>query len=368
MRKSPVLLLLGFLCLSWFSCTKESSEIIPEEDVIADHLTAYIVFPENGPGDNGYLDKVMNAVTKYSLAHPGEVYVLMPEDSFMMDFTYIFLNLALTMEESEDSSLAVFIGSEFKEILYNAPSPSEKLKVLLLEDDGIGAPEWLHTCEINRYGASYLAGAMVAQQGASIIAAMPGDPTLETSIEGFKKGYGSIKGRQVDDVYYLSDSYDGFTKQVKARYLTDSLANIDMMDYHTFFPLAGAANMGIYNAIPDYGLKQAIGMDKDCSSLSSCIPFSIDIAIDSLLLDYLAMWDTERALPQRNSVGLDSKYVNIIFNDDWNTLGSFFDWEDENQIFEEEDMYKELDVEFWKKRYELFVNEAIKEEKAYEKR
>ena len=240
------------------------------------------------------------------------------------------------------------------------------MKVLLIEDDGKGAPEWLHTCKIERYGACWLSGAMVAQQRAVIIAAMPDDPVLERSIEGFKKGYGSIKGREVDSVYYLANDYKGFTMQKKARTIVDSLQiGNDMWNYCTVFPLAGAANIGVYNGLHEATVVQAVGMDKDYSQVSDNIPFSINIGIDSLVMDYLNHWHDDRILPKRRVEGLGSKYVDIILNEQWNSLNLFYDWEDENHEFDIGFIDNELKSEFWKMRYEMFIDKAMEEEKAH---
>ena len=240
------------------------------------------------------------------------------------------------------------------------------MKVLLIEDEGTGAPEWLHTCKIERYGVCYLSGAMVAQQRAVIIAAMPDDPVLERSIEGFKKGYGSIKGREVDSVYYLANDYKGFTMQKKARTIVDSLQQGDLMwNYCTVFPLAGAANIGVYNGLHEATLVQAVGMDKDYSQISDDIPFSINVGIDSLVMDYLHQWHDARILPKRRVEGLGSKYVDIIFNDRWNSLNLFYDWEDEEPEFDTGFLDYELKPEFWKQRYAMFIDKAMEEEKAH---
>jgi hypothetical protein len=263
--------------------------------------------------------------------------------------------------------LAIFVGTEFKEILYNSEAPEGKLKVLFLEDDGVGAPEWLHTGKIERYGASYLSGAMVEQQRAVIIAAMPGEPVLESSIEGFKKGYESVKGREVDSVYYLADDFKGFTMQNRARAIVDSIQLNDMFSYYTVFPLAGAANIGAYNGLYEETLMQAIGVDNDYSSISDNIPFSINISIDRFVQDYLEGWHATQQLPKRRVVGLGSEYVQIVFNETWNSNDLFFDWEDGNMEWDEGDWDIVLRSEFWKQRYDQFIDKAIEEEREYAK-
>lgn len=358
-------LLASLLCLTFLSCGEDSSSPLSEED----HETAipkiFFVFPYNGPGDNGYLDKILHAAAEYTIVHPGEACIILPQDSLEAAGTYKNICELTSMAADRDTVLSIFVGLEYKESLYNAPPPKSNHEVLLLEDDGAGAPYWLHTCRIKRYGVSYLAGAMVAQQAASIIAALPGDPTLEESIAGFCKGYASVKGREVDSIYYLSSSYDGFNMQEKARELYKKLYWTDWT-FHTLFPLAGSSNQGIYNEMTDYGNYQAIGMDKDWSFANKCIPFSIDIGIDRLLLDCLEKWETDGELPEQRAEGLGSQFIKIIFNEQWNTNKNFNRWENEDHTsIESPD--EPPTYEFWEQRYALFLDQAIKEEKAYEK-
>lgn len=368
MKRFPLLLLLlGLLSLSFFSCDEDSSFPLPQEGELPKSPGCFIVFPPNGPGDNGYLDKMLNAATIYTMAHPGMVYMIMPKDSLEMSNILDKIDLLTIDDTVNDTALCVFVGTEYKTMLYNAEAPKGKLKVLLIEDDGEGAPQWLHTCEINRYGAGYLAGAMVAHQPAIIIAAMPGEPIVDKSIEGFKKGFESVKGREVDSVYYLSNSYDGFKMQEKARKLTDSIITHDPFMYRTIYPVAGAANLGVYNAIRDTRGCQVIGMDKDYSYMTYNMPFSIVVNVDSLLLDYFNIWDSSRTLPQKRIEGLDSKYISFEYNRDWNKYNLLFNWEQENPSQGGDIESTILTVEFWKQRYAMFVDRAIKEEKAYEK-
>ena len=370
-RASLFPLLWALLCVVCLSCEKKVPTPLPEEEGISEFPHIMVFFPPNGPGDNGYLDKMMAAVARFSIAHPGILQIVQTTeantDSLGGSMLLPLLDMITMDETKQDTTLAVFIGSEFKEILYQSEAPEGKLKVLLLEDDGAGAPEWLHTCLVERYGASYLAGAMVAQQRAIIIAAMPREPVLEKQIAGFIKGYGSIKGREVESVYYLANDYRGFTMQAKARAIVDSIQQSNMIDYYTVFPLAGAANMGAYCGLYEATFMQAIGMDNDYSSLSDNIPFSIDIRVDVILQEYLEQWHATQQLPKRRIEGLDSKYVEIVFNATWNSTELFFDWEDENQNWDYEDWDIVLTSEFWKQRYDLFIDKAIEEEKAYAK-
>lgn len=320
----------------------------------------HIAFPANGPGDNGYMDKVMKAVMQFSLEHPETVRIHLPAGSTDASSLYKEIDTVAGTEFPEDSVLAVFIGSEYKELLYKVEAPQSKLKVLLLEDNGEGAPAWLSTCEIGRFGISYLVGAMVSQQSASIIAAMPDEPALMASIEGFKKGYEKHAGNKVDSVYYLSDGYEGFNLQSKAHRLSDSIAVANESVYHTIFPVAGSANLGVYNSLKDMFFVQAIGMDNDYSVITDMIPFSVNVGIDLLLKDCLEKWMTSGTMPKHRFEGLGSHYIDLVYNKEWNEWWNFDRWEDGyNDIH--------LTHDFWKQRHAKFVEEAKQEEQAYEK-
>ena len=368
-RASLFPLLWALLCVVCLSCEKKVPTPLPEEEGINEYPTIFVIFPPNGPGDNGYLDKVLSAVAQFSVAHPGTLRILQTAEENIDDIggEYLLSLVDLmTMDEAQvDTTLAIFVGTEFKEILYQSEAPEGKMKVLLIEDDGVGAPEWLHTAKVERYGVSYLAGAMVAQQRAIIIAAMPGEPVLDRSMKGFIKGYGSIKGHEVDSVYYLADDFKGFTMQSEARAIVDSIQQAVGFDYYTVFPLAGAANMGVYSGLYEATTVQAIGMDKDCAPLSDNIPFSINVGIDLLVQDYLEQWHTTLQVPKRRVEGLGSKYVEIVFNETWNSTDLFFEWEDENPDWTVGDWDREVTSVLWKQRYDLFLDKAIEEEKAY---
>lgn len=354
-------LLCCLFCLSWASCSDdEDTPIVNEEESMTYRTKVHIAFPANGPGDNGYMDKVMKAVMEFSLEHPETVRIHIPGDSVDATVLYEGIDILAGVEYPEDSVLAVFIGSEYKELLYKADPPESKLKVLLLEDNGDGAPAWLSTCEIGRFGTSYLVGAMVSQQSASIIAAMPDDLSLKHSIDGFKKGYEKHAGHKLDSIYYLSDGYEGFNLQSKARRLSDSIAVAYDDVYHTIYPVAGSANMGVYNSLKDWFSVQAIGMDNDCSVVSDMIPFSVNVGIDLLLKDCLEQWIAFGTMPKHRFEGLGSKYIDLVYNKEWNEWWSFNEWNDINNT-------TQLTYEFWEQRHAQFVEEAKQEEQAYEK-
>ena len=87
MKRVPLFpILLGLLCLACFSCEKKVPTPLPEEEGINEYPTIFVIFPPNGPGDNGYLDKVMSAVSRFSIAHPGTLRILQTYEENVNDF------------------------------------------------------------------------------------------------------------------------------------------------------------------------------------------------------------------------------------------------------------------------------------------
>lgn len=113
-------LLSGLLCLSFFSCGGDFSSPLSEEG-LPEHPSINVVFSPNGPGDNGYLDKMLNAATVYSIAHPGAMRMIMPCDS--LEAKGIFQNLDdIAKDEAvKDTVLSIFVGSEYQKTSREVP-------------------------------------------------------------------------------------------------------------------------------------------------------------------------------------------------------------------------------------------------------
>ena len=144
-RASLFPLLWVLLCVACLSCEKKVPTPLPEEEGINEYPKILVIFPPNGPGDNGYLDKVLSAVSRFSIEHPGILRILQTTEENVDDFGAEYLLPSvdwMTMDEAQvDTTLAIFVGTEFKEILYQSEAPEGKMKVLLIEDDGVGVEE-----------------------------------------------------------------------------------------------------------------------------------------------------------------------------------------------------------------------------------
>lgn len=302
------------------SCKSGKDMDEPEDDFPPYNIT--VMMSPGGPGDNSYNDRIVNGMAAYAVEHDMDIYLMVPDD--MEEARGNYAEWIEDYRDADVPSMLVLAGSEYENMIRNGDSIGANCRVLLFESGCVDLPERVCAFRINRYGTSYLAGAMVGQRKAHVIAANSKEEMVRDMVRGFCDGYEVHSGHPVDSVIYLADDYHGFSMQSKARRLTDSIAKkldgniilsqdskVDLTQcYNTFFPVAGSSNQGVYNGVYRTGMQQAIGMDRDCSELNDNIPFSIDIAIDRLLLFYLNEWVSGRELPQTASYGMESGYIN----------------------------------------------------------
>lgn len=84
-------------------------------------------------------------------------------------------------------------------------------QVLLFESRNSNTPLNVHSLCINRYGCSYLAGAMSTDRDAKIWAATSEDSIIKTAIRGFMDGYNlHNKDQNTLSVKYLTNKEEGF--------------------------------------------------------------------------------------------------------------------------------------------------------------
>ena len=329
-------------CLS--SCSNSEDKAVASVD---GHLT--IITSVGGLGDMGYNDKIMSGIMNFYEGHDAVSMSLIRPNEIGE------ANQALQEWKAETKdkgkSLLVLASSEYETLVAtNNLNLSENQQVLLFESKNPNLPEGVNTFCINRYGASYLAGCMAKEhKDATVIAAMPGDPILEESIDGFTNGYQAYSNNQVE-VIYLSDSETGFA-------LADSAYRVASGIHNAFiFPLAGGSNSGIYkySRETDFYLPLIVGMDTDCSMYSDRIPFSMVVHIDKLVEQYLNDWLDDVPMEKTRTFGLESGMIDIV-------MSSVF--------------YKDLDIweeyydeeDYWEKAYQAHKAEAIGKEDAYEK-
>lgn len=349
--------ILWAICLTLLGCSdsNEPSTDGPKRDAIV------LFISTSGVGDNGYNDMILNGTSAFAYSHDLDLYII--QNGSVNEAAERYRLLTEMYEEQEESRMIIVLASsEYEAIAPSLPQMGKQCSVLLLESSGRGMPEWMTTAKINRYGVSYLAGAMVSAQPAELIMAMPGETMTEEAATGFEAGFSAHSdGKQVTR-HYLADDYMGFNMQVEARRLTTSIIEsykTSETGYGTFFPLAGGSNLGVYNAFTDYfHSQQAIGMDIDCNGQNDYIPFSIVFHMDDLIQHHLQLWYEEEASPHHAIYGLESDFVEMTFSESWDPMGIFAAWEEES--------FTKLPHDFWFTKYTRYLAEAINKEETYE--
>ena len=355
--KKNLLLLLSWLVIGLLCGCSDSSEPQKEEP---DKDSVFLFLSTSGAGDNGYNDLILKGASLMAFNHDVNFYLVESESVEEAAKSFETL-LDIYSTYMETKALFVLASSEYKEIARRSSRPAEHCRVLLLESSDTEMPEWVTTAKINRFGLGYLAGAMVSGQPAEIILAMPGEETTEDAAAGFEAGFRVHTDGKSVRRHYLSDKADGFNQQTKAYRLTDSIArsySAQEESYATFLPLAGASNLGVYNAFTHFvHAQQVIGTDTECNAQNDYIPFSLVWHIDRLVEDYLTLWYRDEPMPDGQSYGLESDYVEMSFSDSWDPLDIFRAWEG--------DFTSPLPDDFWTAKQAEYLPEAIAKENAY---
>ena len=310
------------------------------------HLT--VVTSINGLGDLGYNDQILSGTMHFYEANDVSMNLIRPNDT---EEIRQVLQKWQTEAKNYEKSLLVLTGSEYENVLAESNVQLEdNQQILIFETQNQNLPERVSSFYINRYGASYLAGCMAKEhETATIIAAMPGSPTLEAAIAGFSDAY-HTHSQQEAEVIYLADDESGFNMADKAYQTMGDIYNAFV------FPLAGGSNIGIYKYSRETSLylPLVVGMDADQSMQSSRIPFSMVIHIDQVVEQYLTDWLNGIPLEKYQTFGLESGMIDI-------SLSPVF--YQNMEIWE--DYY--ADDNYWKTAYQSYKEEAIRKEKAYEK-
>ena len=294
--------LIMFICL--FTCCKDETGNI----YIPNHQHLTLITSASGLGDMGYNDQIMSGIMHFYEANDVSMNLVRPNKTEEAKQT-----LQKWQAETKDKgkSLLVLAGNEYETLVTTGNlNLSKNQQILLFESKKQNLPEGVNTFHINRYGASYLAGCMAKEhEAATIVAAMPGDPILEESIQGFTDGYQAHNDNQVELVY-LSDNEDGFAKADSAYRVASEIRNAFI------FPLAGGSNSGIYkySRETDFYLSLIVGMDTDCSMYSDRIPFSMVVHIDKVIEQYLTDWMNDVPMEKNQTFGLESGMIDIAFS------------------------------------------------------
>ena len=343
----------------------------------------YFMNSESGPGDNGYNDLIMKAEMVFSMLHPDYFVSFIGISELLGREDYYKLLTALPTQD--DSILVVLNGSDYSETVRKTVSIStynemtqkyaKDMRVLLFEDDGRDVPEHVYTFSIQRYGASYVAARLLGKKPALVVAAMKGEPQLDSAVQGFIDGY-SVENSDGPIVAYLSDDFSGFDMPDRAVQICDSVIKSfpkEQLAYRDnefdeglcIFPLAGGSNVGMYayvHSLPYSWNVNIIGMDDDYCDTSYSIPFSLVLPVYVLVEDYLEMWADNKPWPLHESFGLSSSYP-IMFALSTITFPHFLSRFNPHTTAE----YPDEDSVFQRKLDE-FIEEAREKEKEYEQK
>ena len=322
-----------------------------------------VVFSTGGLGDNGYNDKIMQGVMNFAGSHTDvETHIIRPHT--LDEAREIYRNWLSYAANSNDSSLIVFASSEYSEVVRAESAPKGNNKVMLFECGNEAMPDGVVTAKLQRYGASYLAGAMVSEDQAILVLGMEGDEMVDDASRGFTDGHQAHSTEKLHRLVLASD-YSGFNMPIEAYSRVDSIYINDkpeegklplwasVRSFSHVYSVAGGSNVGVRQLLLDCTYSAAlIGIDNDLSPLSNLVSFSVVIESGKLISDYIKAWYDGTEIQSHASYGLDSEYVYIAVNPD---ASAYF-----NDDYYEENVFP--------KRYDKYINEAKQKEVEYENR
>ncbi len=331
------------VCCWLMGCSDDDDSPLQTEEL--PRLT--VVTALGGLGDMGYNDLILSGIMQF---YEQNEIILSLQRPYETDVAQQIITKWADETQDDVPALLVLAGNEYEPVLRSTSIQlKEHQKILLFETAATDFPEGVTTFRINRYGASYLAGCMAREHNsATIIAAMPNDDVLDTSIQGFTDGYQTYSGKLPEEIY-LAEDVTGYNMADSAYRVTSEIENSFIL------PLAGGSNNGVYKYAREneFYLSLIVGMDVDCSDYTTRVPFSIVIKIDELVQKYLEAWLTGETMPQGETYGLSTDYIDIVVNT--NFLQEVDIWED----------YYD-DDEYWSNAYDTYKQEAIEKEVQYE--
>ena len=339
-----------FLLLSLYACSNSESvfDAVQNRSGVA-NIT--LVASINGIGDNSYNDQILAGLFRFYEDRGIPFRLVQPES---MDEADSLVQAWLKENVDTDSSMLILASSEYVGLAQKLDVRFTGVgnKVLLFEADTARLPQGVYTFSIDRYGASFLSGAILGINPCMILAAAPGFASLETSIEGFRKGYDAHKTIAdtlgVDYLTYTENDETAFNNVEFAYVATFSITNyiLDGDRPSAIFPLLGGAIKGVRRALIDFPNTGhfMIGMDVDQSGVLPKVPFTLVIDIKGIVVRYLEEWALGKDWPRFRSLGLGDGAASIVFNKNFGDTKEFED------------------------RYEKYYDEAVREEARHAKK
>ena len=303
-----------------------------------------------GLGDNGYNDCMVNGIFGFYEQTGVVVRLLLPTDMAEAETMY---QQWLTANAKTDSAV-IIVGSGAYEKMVGQATPTltgSGSRILLTESQA--NISGVSTVAINRYGVSYLAGAMLGDFPVYILAAAPNVPMLESAIKGFQDGHAAHAGQDATvTVGYLTEGESAFANPGLAyRTMSERMTpgSEPSVYKESVFPLLGGSYVGVQQAMSDNILNAGllVGMDVDRSGQSNNIPFSLVIHIDRIISNYLNEWRKGQPWLQSSTLGLAQQATDIVVDTHF-----------EPNMLIEVNAYGLSTAEAWQQRYAKYKEEA----------
>lgn len=314
MKYSAWFFFLSFVMSVMSACSDDVGD--DDRDMASVPYVLTLICSPNGLGDDGYNDKIFEGVCRFLDVYGDEVefHLKSPRsvDAALQDYE----EWLAEPEIDGKNELLVLAGSEYRDFPIRGGGPSGNRKVLLFETKGRDYPVGVYTFSLSMYGVSYWAGSVVGIMAAGgfellgstlVLAAMPGEPVLEEAIRGYSDGFYAQGGRSCRTCY-LADGYEGFAMPDSAYRMLDRMAD----DYWMVYPLLGGSAAGVYRYSREVLWTPTIGMDVDCSSITTAVYFSVVRKIDGVIEMYLNDWVAGKEWPVSQTLGLSSGWVDIV--------------------------------------------------------
>ena len=330
-----------------------SSDENLDSGVVGSRATVTLLCTPNGLGDNGYNDDAAAGLFAFAKESGTGLWLLQPDDLTEGQTMY---RQWLSDNAKSDSAVLIVGSSAYEQTLRSTP-PTLKGKgsrVLLFESDA--TLDGVSTVMLNRYGASWLAGAMSHSFDAFILAAAPGFSTVEESVVGFRDGHKAAgDGTHRVTLQYLADGEEGFALPDSAYHVLAARANQSWNFDEMIFPLLGGSVTGVVSYLNSNEFCPAlmVGMDVNQGMQGSRIPFSLTVHIGDALKKYLEDWKTGQDWPAARRLGLADGMTDIVLTSNfWKNLVIYDD------RYSEEDTFLKL--------YNSYREEAIRKEAEHE--
>ncbi len=278
-----------------------------------------MIAPEGSPfGDLSYNDDALNGVLLASHYTNTPLKLLYP--TFYTDADSLY-RAWLEDNADKDSCVLILSSPVYTEYVRRTPPhiTGKGTRILLYESSD--TIEGISTVQINRYGISYLAGAMTYFRPATVLAAMKGNQPTDEAIDGYLAGHKYVREKENDEIYerdtvfYLGDSESYFNRPTEAF----NFLNDHSMSNRILFPLLGGSNKGVlsYYNMNAWFADFFVGMDVYQGDRCKLVPFSVIINIGELLSEYIYRWKNGMDWEQAKSYNMDANWVEIMTTDNF---------------------------------------------------